>query len=334
MALKLDEPVQFTISHRGTPHHLSLLPETTLSVLQLRLEELTSVPVSNQKLLFKGKKANANDDDTIVQAGFKSGVKVQMLGSTAEELGAMRNVEDEKKSKERIMAERAAKPQAKLRLTGSAKSSDLQYRFHRIEPLTHLPNPTSAKEVLNRLANDSAIRHVMQKHKFTVGLLTELAPHEAPHLLGLNENAGQSIKLRIRTNDYDGFRHYRDVRRVLCHELTHNVWGDHDNDFKELNSQLNREVAEYERSVSQGTHYLGGSSDYYEPSSELQAEAQEYTLGGSSVSNTALGGAHSSLLDESREERRQRVLRATMKRLKKEEEELEQSCGTAGPSTD
>ena len=28
---------------------------------------------------------------------------------------------------------------------------------------------------------------------------------------------------------YDGFRTYREVRRVLCHELTHNVWGDHDN---------------------------------------------------------------------------------------------------------
>ena len=69
----------------------------------------------------------------------------------------------------------------------------------------------------------------MQKHHFAVGTLTELAPHEQPHLLGLNENAGQTIKLRLRTNDYEGFRLYKEVRRVLCHELTHNVWGDHDN---------------------------------------------------------------------------------------------------------
>lgn len=68
----------------------------------------------------------------------------------------------------------------------------------------------------------------MQTHQFAVGLLTELAPHEQPQLLGLNENAGQKIKLRLRTNDYDGFRPYLDVRRVLCHELTHNKWGDHD----------------------------------------------------------------------------------------------------------
>ena len=69
----------------------------------------------------------------------------------------------------------------------------------------------------------------MNSHQFSVGLLTELAPHEHPELLGLNENRGQSIKLRIRTDQYDGFRSYREVRKVLCHELTHNVWGDYDN---------------------------------------------------------------------------------------------------------
>ena len=72
----------------------------------------------------------------------------------------------------------------------------------------------------------------MRAHRFAVGLLTELAPHEQPHLLGLNENAGQAIRLRLRTDLYDGFRPYSDVRRVLCHELTHNVWGDHDNNVR------------------------------------------------------------------------------------------------------
>lgn len=65
----------------------------------------------------------------------------------------------------------------------------------------------------------------------------------------------------------------------------------------------------------------------YEPS--LEAEAQEYILGGGGP-NT-VGGIPSDA--ESREERRRRILEATMSRLKKEEEELEQSCGSAGPST-
>lgn len=58
----------------------------------------------------------------------------------------------------------------------------------------------------------------MQKHRFSVGVLTELAPHEHPGLLGLNVNAGQAIKLRLRTDAYDGMRVYREVRRVLCRE--------------------------------------------------------------------------------------------------------------------
>ncbi|KAF9024620.1 hypothetical protein BDZ89DRAFT_1092807 [Hymenopellis radicata] len=69
----------------------------------------------------------------------------------------------------------------------------------------------------------------MQMHEFS-----------HPQLLGLNINAGQQIKLHLRTDHYDKFRSYRKVRRVLCRELTHNVWGDHDNNFKTLNSQLNR----------------------------------------------------------------------------------------------
>ena len=65
--------------------------------------------------------------------------------------------------------------------------------------------------------------------------------------------------------------------------------------------------------------------DVYEPSLEHEAEAHAHILGGS--------GIHSIPLNESRDERRRRVLEATMSRLHKEEEELEQSCGTAGPST-
>jgi hypothetical protein len=67
----------------------------------------------------------------------------------------------------------------------------------------------------------------MQKHQFSVGVLTELAPQEHPELLGLNVNSGLAIKLRLRTDMHDGFRLYKEIRRVLCHELSHNVWRDH-----------------------------------------------------------------------------------------------------------
>jgi hypothetical protein len=94
--------------------------------------------------------------------------------------------------------------------------------------------------------------------------------------------------------------------------------------FKELNSQLNREVAEFERAAATGTHHLSEGGDVYQPTSELETEAHGHVLSGGGQSTAA----------ESREERRRRVLDATMARLRKEEEELENSCGTVGRSAE
>ena len=95
--------------------------------------------------------------------------------------------------------------------------------------------------------------------------------------------------------------------------------------FKQLNSKLNREVAEYERSVAQGTHYLSesASGDIYEPSSD-DLGVHSHVLGGSTTPSSQ--GAFSI------EERRRRTLEATLRRLQKEEEEIEHSCGTGATS--
>ncbi|THV02567.1 WLM-domain-containing protein [Dendrothele bispora CBS 962.96] len=315
--------LNLTVAHRGQSYSLSLLPDETLATLQARLEELTSIPPHFQKLLYKGKSPRAQDQQmTLAQAGLKDGMKVQMLGTTTKEVDGLSSIEAERQKRNRILRERASKAPVKVRSTGTANSSSLNYRFHELIPLSHLPNPESARALLQRLSDDPAIAHIMQKHEFSVGILTELAPHEHPQLLGLNVNAGQQIKLRLRTDRYDGFRTYREVRRVLCHELTHNVHGDHDNNFKELNSRLNREVAEYERAVSAGTHSLSEyDGSMYEPSASLEAEARGHALSG--VASLSL---------DSVEDRRMKMLAAAEARLRKEEEELEDSCGTAGPS--
>ncbi|KAI0272552.1 WLM domain-containing protein [Gloeopeniophorella convolvens] len=310
--------IDLHVTYRGANYDLSLLPDDTLEVLHARIEELTSVPAPRQKLLYKGKKPAHTSATRIQDAGLSHGNKITLLGATDQELGNMHKVENEQRRREQIMRDRASKGTIKVRSTGVAQPNS--FIFHRLEPLQHLPNPGSALALLQRLSSDPAIKHIMLGHQFSVGVLTELAPHEHPELLGLNVNAGQSIKLRLRTNGYDGFRSYREVRRVLCHELTHNVWGDHDNNFKELNSRLNREVAEFERRTHENTHTLGDSEDSYEPSSELEAEARAYVLGGTGTAPSA---------SESTEERRRRVLQATMSRLRKEEDEIEQSCGTA-----
>ncbi|KAI6164465.1 WLM-domain-containing protein [Pisolithus thermaeus] len=317
--------ISFEVAFRGDTHRVSLPSDDTVASLCARLEELTQVPPSAQKLLFRGKKIGASQEGvTLTQAGLRDGIRVQMLGSTTQELDALHSTESEHHKKERILRERALKPQIKARLMiltpffFSFRHAD--YRFHKLEPLGHLPEPSSALARLSKLANDPAIQHIMQQHKFSVGLLTELAPHESPGLLGLNVGSGQAIKLRIRTDAYDGFRPYLEVRRVFCHELAHNVWGEHDNNFKELNSRLNREVAEFEAAQAHGTHYLVDVRGTYQPSSNEEGEAFVRVLGGNST-----------LPSDSIEDRRRRALEAATSRLKKQEEELEQSCGTTKP---
>ncbi|KAK2464017.1 hypothetical protein APHAL10511_003961 [Amanita phalloides] len=319
-------PIKLTVTYRGAQHALSVLPDSTLAALQAQLEELTSVPPSLQKLLYKGKKTTSTGQDdtiTLLDVGLKDGMKIQLLGATMKELSEMKASENAQRKREGILRERALKPRVKVRSTGPPPSQlYTNYRFHQLVPLPHLPDPSGALAVLTKLSEDPAIRHVMQMHKFSVGVLTELAPHEHPDLLGLNVNAGQSIKLRLRTNGYDGFRAYREVRRVLCHELTHNIWGDHDEKFKEFNSKLNREVAEFELAAANGTHRLY-QGDVYEPSSDLEveAEAQVHVLGGGD------GGSYIGNQAESVEERRKRILSATTSRLRKLEE-LDDQCGT------
>jgi hypothetical protein len=88
-----------------------------------------------------------------------------------------------------------------------------------------------------------------------------------------------------------------------------------------LNSQLNREVAEYEASVKEGTHSLRGTA--YDVDSSNYDEDQgggAYVLGGGpsgSVVPATPGNAA---------ERRAKIIEAAMKRLQEHEAEMESKC--------
>ncbi|KAF8315397.1 WLM-domain-containing protein [Clavulina sp. PMI_390] len=296
------------------------LAATTLEQLSSKLSELTDVVPAMQKLVWKGKRSANTPASTLIEAGLKPGMKIMLLGSTRPEWDGFKQEESEASRKQHILAQRAASGPSKVRSTSKPSSSTAQYRFQQIEPLPHLPRPEEARKILSKLANDPAIQHVMAEHKFVVKLLTELAPHEHPNLLGLNENSGQAIKLRIRTDAYDGFRSYPDIRRVALHELTHNVWGPHDNNFKELNSQLNREVASYEAAARTGSNILGG-----ETFAQQDYTTEPETTGGSFV----LGGARASETPMTLEERRERAVGAAMRRLEEQEKEIEEACASS-----
>lgn len=97
--------------------------------------------------------------------------------------------------------------------------------------------------------------------------------------------------------------------------------------FKALNSQLNREVDTYERAVKAGTHTLSGG-DFYEPDEAIISSA----LTDAEVHGRILGGGGTSTLLGSREEMRQKALEAAMRRMRIQEQDIEEQCGSDGPA--
>ncbi len=153
----------------------------------------------------------------------------------------------------------------------------------------------------------------MKKYKWSVGALVEMDPAEHTHVdhktLGLNRNKGEVIELRIRTDDYSGFRHYRSIRNVLCHELTHNVHGPHDLNFWNLCKKLEREVVDLDP-FSERTARTLGSEIYEGEQGEVDVggwEGGTYTLGGQGISEGL--------------SRRDILADAAMRRMKKEKKE-------------
>lgn len=75
-----------------------------------------------------------------------------------------------------------------------------------------LPSPPpAAMALLHRLASDPGIAGVMQARRWRVGLMSEMPPEgkvgvSESCVLGYNVNHGQEISLRLRTDDWQGFR--------------------------------------------------------------------------------------------------------------------------------
>ena len=102
-------------------------------------------------------------------------------------------------------------------------------------------------------------------------------------ILGVNVNKGQEISLRLRTDDLRGFRRYERIRETMVHELAHMVFSEHDNSFKELNSQLLREAAahDWKRSARALAGEAASFHDEWEASAEAAPKPASHKLGGS-----------------------------------------------------
>ncbi|ODQ63428.1 WLM-domain-containing protein [Nadsonia fulvescens var. elongata DSM 6958] len=252
-----------TITFQGKPLEFSFNDDskTTLATLRSNLAELTGVPKENQKLIIpkKGLVKYSEESETNELASIfenaASRSRVLLLGPAQVEVAQI--AKQEKLHSEQLQKLKArsirnasiirnSKPNVLKtnRPINTLDSADTQYVFHGLKVLP-CPGFQKAQELLERLASDPAVLHIMKKHKFSVGILTELDPvtnttHNGKRL-GFNINMGQEISLRLRTDSNDGWRQYSGIRKVLCHELTHNVYSDHDRNFWDLCKTLERE---------------------------------------------------------------------------------------------
>ena len=315
-----------TVQLHNKPVELSFYnDDATVQDLSDTVAEELHIPPANQKFLITPKtgliKPPFKDPNMYLHTLKEK--KIVVMGATNAEVKELESDIAERQA--RIERRRAAlQAGRKVRATKNRDWKKVQdearFTFHTIRPLNYLPNPEKSQRFLERLRDDAGIKASMRKHGFSVGLLTEMNPaehttHES-RTLGLNRNRGEVIELRLRTDAYDGYRDYKVIRKTLCHELAHNVWGEHDQHFWKLCRQIEAEVDKND--YRRGGHSVG-TQEFFNPDDEgMDEEADgggweggEYTLGGDASSSSAPTGLLS---------RREIMARAAEERMRKQNE--------------
>ncbi|KAF2742959.1 WLM-domain-containing protein [Sporormia fimetaria CBS 119925] len=291
------ESIELTLTHHGNQVTFSFAQGATIQDLSDKVDNDLSVPPSTQKFLIAklGLLKPPFKDPSLALSTLTT-KKITLMGSTAAEVSSL---------DAQIAAATAPRRPSPIKAATPARTRDwkkiqdeAQYTFHTLRPLPYLPNSDRSLRFLERLRDDPGIKAAMRTHKFSVPLLTEMDPamhttHES-RTLGLNRNKGEVIELRLRTDAYDGYRDYKTLRKTLCHELAHNVWGPHDRNFWDLCKKIEKEV---ERDDWRSGGKAVGNEEYsVGPDEEVHDhggwEGGEYVLGGggAEVVTSSAGG--------------------------------------------
>lgn len=337
--------MDLTIHHHGTPYPIHLAPDATLQDLSAQLAQSFHIPIENQKLLIAPKPGLQKAPFAATRLHGLLPVdspkfKVTLLGTPTKDIDDL-NAEGAS-TKQKLEARNAAHAEAArknaaaataARKTGGGRGSGgvhtlndstTSYTFHRLAPLPYLPNPERSLSFLTRLRDDPGIRAAMANHQFSVPLLTEMNPAEHTtsegRTLGLNRNRGEVIELRLRTDAYDGYRDYRTIRKTLCHELAHCVFGEHDRAFWDLTGRIEKEVERGD--WTRGGRSVGGEEFFNPGDWEVEKDGAVVDERGWSGGSFVLGGlgerqGQSSGGGGGGDSRREIMARAAEERLKK-----------------
>lgn len=327
--------VTLNLTHHGSPHAFSFPSEATISDLSEAVAEDLFIPPSNQKFMIsKLGLLKPPFKDPSLQLSSIADKKITLMGSTAAEASSIAQASsDAARFVNRVRP--VQKVKAYKTRDWKKEQEEAQYTFTTLRPLPYLPNPARSLQFLQRLKDDAGIKAAMRKHKFTVPLLTEMNPvehtqsnHEGTtRTLGLNRNQGEVIELRLRTDAYDGYRDYKTIRKTLCHELAHNVWGPHDRNFWDLCKQIEKEVEGAD--WRSGGHSLGDDEYYGE-----EVDDHGGWIGGEFVLGAGSAGGAESVGSTSSQgmSRREILAKAAEERIKRLREQGGQSEGAGSGS--
>lgn len=343
-----DDTLTLTIHYHSQPIELTFTTSATITDLSTLVSTDLDIPPSNQKFLVSPKPGLLRPpfkDPLLPLSSIAAATKVTLYGSTITEVASITAAISSIRARQTarsaaLRAGRAATAHSTPRHDWRTAQANATYTFHSIKPLPYLRDPAKSQRFLERLATDAGIRAAMRAHRFSVGLLTEMDPaahttHES-RTLGLNRNRGEVVELRLRTDAGDGYRDYRVIRNTLCHELAHNVWGEHDARFWKLCKEIEKEVEKGD--WTRGGKSVGGE-EFYNPDDmgvgdDHEADeggwtGGEYVLGAAAVgSGTAGGGAQ----PMNRREIMAQAAEERVKRQKAVEKSAERDDGGSSPA--
>ncbi|XP_020238934.1 uncharacterized protein LOC109817978 isoform X2 [Cajanus cajan] len=214
-------------------------------------------PFSTEHALLSLQETSITEARSITMMGVSTNEVEEVLQNAKADLRIAGFEDEEKRLKQRI----SHGPLLSLKLP-QGQYIFCEFRTLQIPGVELNPPPSEALKRMHMLAADPGIVAVMNKHRWRVGIMTEMAPvgyvGVSPKcILGLNKNQGEEISLRLRTDDLKGFRKYESIKKTLLHELAHMIYSEHDANFYALNKQLNQEASslDWTRSAS---HTLSG----------------------------------------------------------------------------
>lgn len=305
--------MDFKITHRGKQVLLkeNLVPDATLGELRASVASAVNSTPEKTRILCTGRQLTADKDGEPLHAVLPcTGAKLLVLASTSSELTAAAPPPGRTFSPPRYTATPRRTPRSGSSTGGMAFGGD-SYGFGKVEVLPSLPQRERAQALLERLASDAGVLRAMKKRGWRVGALREMLPEgrvgvDPVCVLGYNVGRGSEIRLRLRTDDMRGFRGLPELMHVLAHELAHNVRDEHDNEFKEVMRQVEREMKDVDWRGAGGRFVDDGVSARAQTTADVVRDVGrggEGGLGDSEGRRLGGGGGVSRLVEEAERRR-------------------------------